>query len=123
MKQLKKTRYYLNLDDEGYVLSINTVDLGQDEPSVETIDGLNLSGLRIRAHRFEGGALVFDEARYAKLLAEEEEREKEAQRAANAPSDAELAIVELAELTAQNAARLDEQDAALVELAAMIAGR
>ena len=38
-------------------------------------------------------------------------------------SDTELALVELAALTAENAARLDEQDAALVELAALIAGK
>ena len=38
------------------------------------------------------------------------------------PSETDIALVELAELEAENAARLDEQDAALVELAALITG-
>ena len=38
------------------------------------------------------------------------------------PSENDIALVELAELEAENAARLDEQDAALVELAALITG-
>lgn len=52
------------------------------------------------------------------------EREMEADRALPAPgvSDTDAALVELAALLAQTAQRLDEQDAALVELAAIVAG-
>lgn len=37
-------------------------------------------------------------------------------------SDADMALIELAALTAENAQRLDEQEAALIELAALIEG-
>ena len=69
--------YYLNLDEENYVLSVNEVDNGDTAADID-IEDYDLSGIRINAHRWENGVLMFDEARFEQLKAEE--IEKEAQR-------------------------------------------
>lgn len=111
--------YYLNLDDDNYLLSINELDDGN--PSIESIEEYDFSGVRLPAYRYEDGQLIFDQERYEQLSKHQEELEEEAYIQSIAPTDAELAAVELAEITSENAARLDEQDAALCELAAMLA--
>ena len=63
-------KYYLNLDAEGYVLSVSKTNTGG--PAVEDLDGVDLSGCRIGAHRFDGAQLLLDEEKLAQLEAEEE---------------------------------------------------
>lgn len=66
--------YYLNLDKNGYLLSISTVGSGI---SIESLDGLDLSGSHINAYRWDGEKLVLDGARLAELIQEEEQEAKE----------------------------------------------
>lgn len=63
-------KYYLNLDPEGYVLSVSKTNTGG--PAVEDLEGFDLSGCRIGAHRFDGAQLILDEEKLAQLEAEEE---------------------------------------------------
>lgn len=65
--------YYLNLDDEGYLLGVSATDTGG--PGVESLEGLDLSGYRIKAHRWDGEKIVLDEEILA-ALEKEEAREK-----------------------------------------------
>lgn len=72
---------YVNLDENGYLSSHYTVD-GATEPipgviSLETLDGLDLTSCRYRAHRWDEKtqALVLDECRLAELEAEQEKEE------------------------------------------------
>lgn len=62
-------KYYLNLDAGGYLLSVSTAPM--DAPSIESLDGLDLSGSRINAYRWDGESLVLDGARLAELEAQE----------------------------------------------------
>lgn len=82
--------YYLNLDKENYLLSVNKVDNGDTAADIDLGD-YDLAGIRINAHKWDNGTLVFDEARFEQLKAEESE--KEAQRE---PTQAER-IAELEE--------------------------
>ena len=69
--------YYLNLDENGYLTGYFTVDtpleaIPEDSPlvgipAVESLDGLDLSGLRFRAHRWDGERLALDEEKLALL--------------------------------------------------------
>lgn len=111
--------YYLNLDADNYLLSISEIDNGGT--AIESIEGYDLSGFRLVAYRYEDGELIFDAERFERLTKAQEEIEHRAYLARIAPNETDLAIVELAGLAADNAARLDEQDAALCELAGMIA--
>ena len=63
-------KYYLNLDAEGYLLSVSKTNTGG--PAVEDLEGFDLSGCRIGAHRFDGTQLILDEERLAHLKTEEE---------------------------------------------------
>lgn len=63
-------KYSLNLDSDGFLLSVSKPNTGG--PVVDTLEGLDLSGSRIRAHRFDGTQLVLDEERLAQLEAEED---------------------------------------------------
>ena len=63
-------KYYLNLDAEGYLLSVSKTNTGG--PAVENLEGLDLSGYRIGAHRFDGTQLILDEERLVQLKSEEE---------------------------------------------------
>ena len=58
---------YLNLDKDGYLLSISSTNTGG--PSVITLEGLDLSGHRLGAHRWDGSGLVLDEDKLAQMEA------------------------------------------------------
>lgn len=55
--------YRLNLDPDGYLLSISIDAGGVEEgaPALDTLEGLDLSGERIGAYRWDGTRLVLDE--------------------------------------------------------------
>lgn len=72
--------FRLNLDENGYLLSVYEGVGGG--PSIDSMDGFDLSGYRINAHRWTGSELVFDEERYAEIEAEIQA----AAEAANAPT-------------------------------------
>lgn len=112
--------FYLNLDENNYLLSISTTE-ASGAPTIESIDEYDLSELRLMAYRYEDGRLVFDAERFEQLTKAQEEIEHKAYLDRLAPSETDLAVVELAGLMADNTARLDDQDAALCELAALIA--
>lgn len=60
--------YYLNLDDNNYLLSIATI--GQGEEAEINLADYDLSGKRIRAHKWENNTLIFDADRFAEIEAE-----------------------------------------------------
>lgn len=107
--------YYINLDEHGYVASYYTVD-GSTEPipgvlSVESLDDLDLTGSRLRAHRWDGEKLVLDKERLAQLEAEAQAAER---------------IAELREMLAATdyvAAKIAEGSATHEEYANVIARR
>lgn len=72
--------YQLNLNPEGYLLSISYAMGGVDEgvPSLDTLEGLDLSGERIGAYRWDGEKLVLDEDKLAAIEATEASRIAEA---------------------------------------------
>lgn len=59
---------YLNLDAEGYLQAVSTVG-PEGAPCIDTLDGLDLSGSRIGAYRWDGAALVLDPVRLAEIEA------------------------------------------------------
>lgn len=61
-------KYYLNLDPDNYLLSVSKTDTGG--PAIESLEGFDLSGPRIRAYRWDGERLRLDEERLAQLQAE-----------------------------------------------------
>ena len=61
--------YYLNLDENNYLLSIATV--GQGVEAEINLADYDLSGKRIRAHKWENGTLIFDADRLAEIEAQE----------------------------------------------------
>lgn len=64
--------FQLNLDENGYLLSVyQTVEPVEDSPEIESLDGLDLSGYRINAYRWDGSELILDEDKLRLLLAEE----------------------------------------------------
>lgn len=68
-------KHFLKIGDDGYLLGVYSLPDGvtqrENPPFVETLDGLNLEGYRIKAHRWDGEKLVLDEDRLAELEAEE----------------------------------------------------
>ena len=66
--------YYLNLDEENYLLSVNKVDNGDTAADID-LEDYDLAGIRINAHKWDNGTLVFDEARFEQLKAEETEKD------------------------------------------------
>lgn len=77
---------YLNLDKNGYLLSVyETYKPVEGAPSIESLEGIDLSGCRINAYRWKNKKLVLDETRLEKLLSEEAEREAQS----NQPSPLE----------------------------------
>lgn len=56
---------HLNLDEDGYLLSASYTPTGG--PWVASLAGFDLAGHRLRAHRWDGTALVLDETRLAEL--------------------------------------------------------
>ena len=72
--------YHLNLDENGYLLSVNTVEEPTEgEPCIESLDGLDLSGHRISAYCWDGERLTLDEDRLSQLEAEAAEDANEEQ--------------------------------------------
>lgn len=61
---------FLNLDGNNYLLSVATV--GKGISAEIDLSAFDLSGQRIRAHKWEKDALIFDEKRWAELVAENE---------------------------------------------------
>ena len=68
-------KLYVNLDKDGYVLSVCSNEL-EGMPSIDSGD-YDFSGCRLSAYRWNGKALVLDEDRLAELEQEEQEQEKE----------------------------------------------
>lgn len=66
-------RVYLNIDNDGYLLSIATVG-GGIEAEID-LDKYDLSGDRIRAHKWVNNTLTFDADKYAEIEAENEAAE------------------------------------------------
>ncbi len=64
---------YLNLDENNYLLSVASVGVGIEADI--NLDEYDLTGYRIRAHKWDGKALIFDTDRYAEIEAENAERE------------------------------------------------
>jgi hypothetical protein len=56
---------YLNIDENNYLLSVATVG-GGIEVDID-LAGYDLSGDRIRAHKWENNTLIFDADRYAEI--------------------------------------------------------
>ena len=65
--------FYLNINEEGYLLSVSSTPIGG--PSVESLEGLDLLGCRINAHRWDGKKLALDEERLDALMKEQAEEE------------------------------------------------
>ena len=75
---------YCNVDDEGYILSVYQTPLGSPEgtPWVESIEEFDLSGNRIRAHKYDGEnhTLIWDQEHYDYLIEKEKSDRAEAER-------------------------------------------
>ena len=70
--------YFLNLDENNYLLSISDIG-GGVEADIKLAD-YDFTGIRLNAYKWESDALVFDEERFNILEAEriaQEEAEKE----------------------------------------------
>ena len=70
--------YYLNLDENNYLLSI--AEFGGGIEADIDLANYDFSGIRLNAYKWESGSLVFDEERFNVLEAEriaQEEAEKE----------------------------------------------
>lgn len=63
-------KYYLNLNEENYLLSISEIGVGT-EININLAD-YDFSGDRINAFKFVDGELIFDEERYSLLQTEVE---------------------------------------------------
>lgn len=120
---------YVRIDDMDRIISINSSAFLTDTSGWIEID----RGFGDKYHHAQGNYLpasLFEERgvpRYKLVESKPVERTQEEIDAdyvkpVPQPSETDIALVELAELEAENAARLDEQDAALVELAALITG-
>ena len=66
-------KYYANLDENNYLLSVATVGGGVEADI--NLDKYDLTGDRIRAHKWDGETLIFDADRFAEIEAEKEEQE------------------------------------------------
>lgn len=66
---------YLNLDENNYLLSVASVGAGI-EADID-LSKFDLTGDRIRAHKWNGKKLVFDADRYAEIETEKAEQEKQ----------------------------------------------
>lgn len=120
---------YVRIDDMDRIISINSSAFLTDTNGWIEID----RGFGDKYHHAQGNYLpmpLYEERgipRYKFVESKPVERTQEEIDAdyvepVPQPSETDIALVELAGLEAENAARLDEQDAALVELAALITG-
>ena len=64
---------YLTLDENNYLLSVASVG-GGIEADIDLAE-YDLTGDRIRAHKWDGESLIFDADRFAEIEAEQEEQE------------------------------------------------
>ena len=62
---------YINIDENNYLLSVATIG-GNIEAEIDLAE-YDLSGNRIRAHKWNGETLTFDADRYAEIEAENEQ--------------------------------------------------
>lgn len=97
--------FYLKLDADGYLLSVSTTPM--EGPSIDTLDGIDLSGVRMRAYRWDGKTLVLDETRLAEL---EQKKTTERQTLEKAMYDASVQKEAQAELLAAQINTLDVDD-------------
>lgn len=120
---------YVRIDDMNRIISINSSAFLTDTSGWIEID----RGFGDKYHHAQGNYLpmpLYEDRgipRYKLVESKPVERTQEEIDAdyvepVPQPSETDIALVELAELEAENATRLDEQDAALVELAALITG-
>jgi hypothetical protein len=65
---------YLNIDENNYLLSVATIG-GGIEAEIDLAE-YDLTGYRIRAHKWDGETLTFDPDRYAEIEAENGQREE-----------------------------------------------
>lgn len=61
---------YLNIDENSYLLSVATIG-GGVEADIDLAE-YDLTGDRIRAHKWENDTLIFDADKYAEIEAENE---------------------------------------------------
>lgn len=66
---------FLNLDENGYLLSVAKVG-GGIEADIDLTE-YDLTGDRIRAHKWDGESLIFDADRFAEIEAENAEQEEQ----------------------------------------------
>ena len=120
---------YVRIDNMDRIISINSSAFLTDTSGWIEID----RGFSDKYHHAQGNYLpmsLYEERgipRYKLVESKPVERTQEEIDAdyvepVPQPNETDIALVELAELEAENATRLDEQDAALVELAALITG-
>ena len=70
--------YYLNIDENNYLLSIS--EIGDGIKADIDLSNYDFSGVRLNAYKWESGSLMFDEERFNILEAErlaQEEVEKQ----------------------------------------------
>ena len=68
---------YLNIDENNYLLSIAKVG-GGIEAEIDLAE-YDLTGDRIRAHKWENDTLIFDADKYAEIQAEKEAEQEQEQ--------------------------------------------
>lgn len=122
-------KVFAKVDAAGRITAINSSSFLIDTSGWVEID----SGAGDRFHHAQGNylplSIMDDRGIYRYKLLDgnvvertQEEIDADYHEPVPEPSETDLALVELAALESENAARLDEQDATLVELAALIAG-
>lgn len=73
---------YLDVDDSGYLRSVFTRQVSEDEPElnlphIDSLDGYDFSGNRIFAYRWDGKKLVLDDDKLAELMREEADEQNQ----------------------------------------------
>lgn len=72
---------FLNLDENNYLLSVASVG-GGVKADIDLAE-YDLSGARIRAHKWENDTLIFDDVKFAEIEAEREKQQESETQAAN----------------------------------------
>lgn len=84
--------YYLNLDENNYLLSI--AEIGGGMKADIDLSDYDFSGVRINAYRWENGVLTFDEEKFETL--EEERINQEAAESTKVSQEERIAELEAA---------------------------
>jgi hypothetical protein len=79
--------YYLNLDENNYLLSVATVG-GGVEVDID-LNKYDLTGHRISAHKWNGETLIFDGDKFAEIEAEKAAKVAEAEAKSAQPTETE----------------------------------